>query len=65
MHYEADWEDLEGNIKFERHLEKERLYEFLAGLNKDLDEVRGKNENLYLPLVKHLQKLDVRLVEDG
>ncbi|KAK3002631.1 hypothetical protein RJ639_020472 [Escallonia herrerae] len=42
MHYEADWGDLEGNLKFKRHLEKERLYEFLTGLNRELDEVRGR-----------------------
>ncbi|KAK3031786.1 hypothetical protein RJ639_036938, partial [Escallonia herrerae] len=34
--------DLEGNLKFKRHLEKERLYEFLTGLNRELDEVRGR-----------------------
>ena len=42
MHYEADWGDLEENKKFQKHLEKEHLYEFLAGLNKDLDEVHGR-----------------------
>lgn len=42
LHYEADWGDLEGNIKFKEHLEKERLYDFLAGLNKELDEVSGR-----------------------
>ncbi|GAV91134.1 UBN2_3 domain-containing protein, partial [Cephalotus follicularis] len=42
LHYEADWEGLEGNQKFKKHLEKERLYEFLAGLNRELDEVRER-----------------------
>lgn len=28
MHYEADWGNLEENKKFQKHLEKERLYEF-------------------------------------
>ncbi|KAK3027519.1 hypothetical protein RJ639_040234 [Escallonia herrerae] len=42
MHYEADWGDLERNLKFKRHLEKERLYEFLTRLNRELDEVRGR-----------------------
>lgn len=42
MHYEADWGDLEGNTKFKWHLEKKWLYEFLAGLNKDLDELQGR-----------------------
>ncbi|XP_024018313.1 uncharacterized protein LOC112090656 [Morus notabilis] len=44
MHYEADWGDLEGNVKFKRHLEKERLYDFLAGLNKELDEEQGSEK---------------------
>lgn len=42
MHYEANWGDLEGNTKYKKHHEKERLYEFLAGLHKDLDEVQGR-----------------------
>ncbi|GAV64829.1 UBN2_3 domain-containing protein, partial [Cephalotus follicularis] len=42
LHYEADWEGLEGNQKFKKHLENERLYEFLAGLNRELDEVCGR-----------------------
>ncbi|GAV79767.1 UBN2_3 domain-containing protein, partial [Cephalotus follicularis] len=42
LHYEVDWEDLEENQKFKKHLEKELLYEFLAGLNRELDEVRGR-----------------------
>ncbi|GAV72403.1 LOW QUALITY PROTEIN: UBN2_3 domain-containing protein, partial [Cephalotus follicularis] len=42
LHYEADWEGLDGNQKFRKHLEKERLYEFLAGLNHELDEVRRR-----------------------
>ena len=42
MHYEADWGDLKENTKFEKHLENERLSEFLAGLNKDLDGVHGR-----------------------
>ncbi|GAV63787.1 UBN2_3 domain-containing protein [Cephalotus follicularis] len=42
LHYETDWEGLEGNQKFKKHLEKERLYKFLAGLNRELDEVRER-----------------------
>ncbi|KAG6535316.1 hypothetical protein ZIOFF_000281 [Zingiber officinale] len=38
MHYVADWGDFEDNKKFKKHLEKECLYEFLDGLNKELDE---------------------------
>ncbi|GAV83492.1 LOW QUALITY PROTEIN: UBN2_3 domain-containing protein, partial [Cephalotus follicularis] len=42
LHYETDWEGHEGNQKFKKHLENERVYEFLAGLNQGLDEVRGR-----------------------
>ncbi|GAV71584.1 UBN2_3 domain-containing protein [Cephalotus follicularis] len=42
LHYEADWEGLEGNQKLKKHLEKERLYEFLARLNRELEEVRRR-----------------------
>ncbi|KAK2999171.1 hypothetical protein RJ639_023046, partial [Escallonia herrerae] len=38
MRYEADWGDLE-NLKFKRHFEKERLYEFLTGLV----EIKGRS----------------------
>ncbi|GAV77655.1 UBN2_3 domain-containing protein, partial [Cephalotus follicularis] len=40
FHCEVDWEVLEGNQKFKKHLDKERLYEFIVGLNRELDEVR-------------------------
>lgn len=39
--YEADWGDPETNVKFWKFVEKERIYDFLTGLNKDLNEVRG------------------------
>ncbi|PON67215.1 hypothetical protein PanWU01x14_103900 [Parasponia andersonii] len=42
LFYEADWGELEDHVKFKTHLDKERLYEFLVGLNRDLDEVRGR-----------------------
>ncbi|GMI75189.1 hypothetical protein HRI_001188200 [Hibiscus trionum] len=42
MYYEVDWGEGLEHTKFMSHLNKERLYEFLAGLNRDLDEVRGR-----------------------
>ncbi|GMI84832.1 hypothetical protein HRI_002152500 [Hibiscus trionum] len=42
MYYEVDWGEGLEHTKFISHLNKERLYEFLAGLNRDLDEVRGR-----------------------
>ena len=41
MFYEADWGEGD-HVRFKAHLEKECLYDFLAGLNRDLDEVRGR-----------------------
>lgn len=29
-------------MRFKTYLDKERLYDFLAGLHRDLDEVRGR-----------------------
>ncbi|KAK2976048.1 hypothetical protein RJ640_024776 [Escallonia rubra] len=65
---EADWGDLENLMKFKRHLGKERLYEFLTGLNRDLDEVRGRILGCRplpsnLPSMKHLPKCVVKLAE--
>ncbi|GMJ09197.1 hypothetical protein HRI_004588900 [Hibiscus trionum] len=42
MYYEVDWGEGEEHTKFMTHLNKERLYEFLAGLNRELDEVCGR-----------------------
>ena len=67
MHYEADWGDLEANVKFKNHLEKERLYDFLAGLNKELDEVRGRILGRRpLPSIgEPLRKFDVKKADVG
>ncbi|XP_061359131.1 uncharacterized protein LOC133303265 [Gastrolobium bilobum] len=42
LYYASDLKGLEANTQFKKHLEKERLYDFLAELNRDLDEVRGR-----------------------
>ncbi|XP_061347733.1 uncharacterized protein LOC133293212 [Gastrolobium bilobum] len=42
LNYVSDLKGLEANTQFKKHLEKERLYDFLAGFNRDLDEVRGR-----------------------
>ncbi|XP_061354693.1 uncharacterized protein LOC133299272 [Gastrolobium bilobum] len=42
LYYASDLKGLEANTQFRKHLEKKRLYDFLAGLNRDLDEVRGR-----------------------
>ncbi|XP_031263274.1 uncharacterized protein LOC116121458 [Pistacia vera] len=42
LFYEANWSCSQDNLKYTKMLEKERVFEFLAGLNKELDEVRGR-----------------------
>ncbi|XP_058068722.1 uncharacterized protein LOC131218054 [Magnolia sinica] len=42
MFEEYDWKCPEDGIKYRKIIEKKRLYKFLLGLNKDLDEVRGR-----------------------
>ncbi|KAK5846636.1 hypothetical protein PVK06_002931 [Gossypium arboreum] len=42
MYYKADWGEGLEHTKFMTHLNNERLYEFLAGLNRELDEVHGR-----------------------
>ena len=66
MHYEVEWGDLKENKKFQKHLEKEPLYEFLVGLNKDLDEyvVGFLVEGHYHRLEKPLQRPDVKLANE-
>ena len=39
MFEEYDWNCPEDGIKYQKIIEKKRLYKFLLGLNKDLDEV--------------------------
>lgn len=39
---EEDWECSKDSEKYKKRLENDRVYEFLVGLNRDLDEVRGR-----------------------
>ena len=39
---DEEWHCTEDSALFKRRLEKERVFEFLAGLNRDLDNVRGR-----------------------
>lgn len=41
MFEEVDWDCPADSIKYKKTIEKERIFKFLLGLNKDLDEVRG------------------------
>lgn len=40
--YEDDWKDPSDATKFQKREENDRVYMFLAGLNQELDEVRGR-----------------------
>ncbi|KAH1082642.1 hypothetical protein J1N35_022403 [Gossypium stocksii] len=42
MYYEAYWGKSEKHTKFMTHFNKERLYQFLARLNREIDEVHGR-----------------------
>ena len=42
LYYESQWHCSEDAIKYKRMLDKERLFDFFYGLNKELDEVRGR-----------------------
>ena len=48
MFEEYDWNCPEDGTKYQKIIEKKRLYKFLLGLNKDLDEVRGRIMGLKL-----------------
>lgn len=39
---ETNWSCTDDTTKYRKLVEKERIYDFLAGLNKDLDDVRGR-----------------------
>ncbi|EOY17116.1 Cysteine-rich RLK (RECEPTOR-like protein kinase) 8 [Theobroma cacao] len=42
MFYETNWHCHEDSLKYKQMLEKERVFDFLHGLSKELDEVRGR-----------------------
>ena len=39
---EQEWDCAGDSVRFKRRLEDERVFEFLAELNHELDDVRGK-----------------------
>ena len=41
MYEELEWDCTSDNIKYQKIMEK-KIFTFLAGLNKNLDEVRGR-----------------------
>ena len=41
LFYEDEWDCPTDNVRYKKREENERVYVFLAGLNQELDEVRG------------------------
>ena len=37
-----EWESPNDNARYKKKVERSRVFVFLTGLNKDLDEVRGR-----------------------
>ena len=42
LFYDIRWECTENGVKYNKMVEKERMFDFFHGLNFDLDEVRGR-----------------------
>ena len=40
--YNISWECTEDGVKYSKMVEKERVFDFLHGLNSNLDEIRGR-----------------------
>lgn len=38
----CNWKDPGNGLMYRKMMDKDRIYDFLARLNKDLDEVRGR-----------------------
>ncbi|XP_052182681.1 uncharacterized protein LOC127795193 [Diospyros lotus] len=52
---EKSWKCLEDSQQYKKIVEKDRVYQFLLGLNKDLDDVRGRILSIKpLPSVKEV-----------
>ena len=41
MFYDLEWSSTVNSARFKKMLEKEIIFEFLTGLNKELDEIFG------------------------
>lgn len=41
LYYDINWECTKDGVKYAKMVEKERVFDFLSGLNSDLDEVIG------------------------
>ena len=42
LRYKDNWECSKDSVRYLKRMENDRVYVFLAGLNKNLDEVRGR-----------------------
>ena len=42
LSYKEEWECTGDNVQLKKKMENERVFEFLAGLNRELDDVRRR-----------------------
>ncbi|XP_041009638.1 uncharacterized protein LOC121253694 isoform X3 [Juglans microcarpa x Juglans regia] len=42
LSFEEEWKCTGDSVRYKKRLENERVFEFLVGLNQDLDDVRGR-----------------------
>ncbi|RVW82775.1 hypothetical protein CK203_046905 [Vitis vinifera] len=42
LNYEEEWECTGDSVRFKKKMENERVFEFLTGLNRELDDVRSR-----------------------
>ena len=40
--YDEEWDCTKDSVRYMKRMENDRVYVFLAGLNKNLDEVQGR-----------------------
>ena len=42
LSFEEEWECLGDSVRYKKRLENGRVFEFLVGFNRDLDDVKGR-----------------------
>ena len=64
LFYDLEWSCVEDSAQYQRTVEQDCVMKFLAGLNTDLDEVRGRvlGKEPLLSISKAFLKLDKKKV---
>ena len=42
LNCEEEWECMSDSVRFKKKMENEKVFKFLAGMNRELDDVRGR-----------------------